>query len=460
MRTTNSSKQEIFETMPIGKALRVMALPAVMSQLIALLYNLADTWFIGRTENPYMVGAVAMVATVFLMVQTIANVFGTGGGTLVVNLLGAGDTAEAEKTASLSLIMAAGCSIVFSVGCWFFMTPLLEFLGAGELTFTYARQYLIPVVVIGTLPTVLANTMSFMLRNVGYSKEAAFGLTFAGLLNMALDPLFMFVLLPDGLQVFGAGAATLIANICSLIYFVVIYLRVTGKSVLRLPKRVETLRPESMRAVFSIGLPAGLSLLFYDLTNMMLNRVSAGHGDLQLAAMGLVLKVERLPLNIGIGICLGMAPLIAYNFAAGNRKRMDDAFRLGRSVGLVIAAACVVTYYAAARGILGAFINEPETVAYGVVILRARCFATPFMFLSFHMVYLMQAVKKGKYAFLLAFIRQLCLNIPMLLLLNALFGMEGLVWSQVSADILNVTISYLIYFRVRRQFPQPGKPAF
>ena len=444
-----NNKKEIFEQMPVPRALAVMALPTIVSQLITLFYNITDTWFIGRTDNPYMVGACSMVATVFLMVQTLSNIFGAGGGTLAVNLLGAGDEEESGKVASLSLVMAAACSLLFSVICYFAMRPLLLFLGASDQTYGYARQYLLLVVIIGAAPTVLSSTMSFMLRNVGYAREAAFGLGFAGLLNVALDPLFMFVLLPDGCQVLGAALATLLSNICSLLYFIRTYRKVAGQSVLRLPTRIERIRGESMRGIFAIGLPSGLSLLFYDLTNMMLNRLSASHGDLNLAAMGIVLKVERLPLNIGIGICLGMAPLIAYNYASGNRKRMMAFFRTARLAGLTISLISVILYFTCAPFIMKLFIQNPDTVSIGVQILKARCFATPFMFLSFHMVYLMQAVKKGSIAFLLAFIRQLCLNIPILLLLNYLFGMDGLVWSQVTADILNVLISYLIYFRLK-----------
>ena len=168
--------REIFETRPVPSALAKMAIPTIVSQLITLIYNIADTWFIGQTNNPYMVAASSLVLTIFLMTTALANLFGVGGGSLVVRLLGKGDEQEAKKVASFSLVMAAGAALLFSVLCLIFMNSLLRLLGASDNTIGYAKQYLLFVVVIGGIPTVLANTMSSMVRNIGYSKEAGFGL--------------------------------------------------------------------------------------------------------------------------------------------------------------------------------------------------------------------------------------------------------------------------------------------
>lgn len=189
---------------------------------------------------------------------------------------------------------------------------------------------------------------------------------------------------------------------------------------------------------------------------MVINRLSASYGDFQLAAMGIVLKVERLPLNIGIGICLGMVPLVAYNYASQDLNRMQAFFRTARLAGLCVAAVSVALYYMGAPWLIRTFIREPATAGYGIQFLRARCFATPFMFLSFHMVHFMQAVGRGKISFYLAVIRQLCLNIPILLVMNAFLGMTGIIWTQMTADMINVLISYIIYSRINRQIFRPG----
>ena len=444
----NEATREIFETWQVPRALAKMAIPTIVSQLITLVYNVADTWFIGQTNNPYMVAASSLVLTVFLMTTGIANLFGVGGGSLVVRLLGRNDEDEAEKVASLSLVMAAASSLVFSVLCFIFMNPLLRLLGASDNTIGFARQYLMFVVVIGCFPTVLANTMSSMVRNIGYSKEAGFGLGMGGVLNVILDPLFMFVVFPNGYQVMGAAVATMLSNFITLAYFIFVYKKLEGKTVLALPRSIEKIRRESMGSLFSVGIPAAMSLLLFDLCNIVINRLASGHGDIELAAIGIVLKVERLPLNIGIGICLGMTPLAAYNYASKNHKRMKDFFRTARLVGLIVSVLCVVFYRICAPYIIGAFISDADTVRFGTQFLQSRCFATPFMFLSFHMVHFMQAVDRGKVSFLLAVIRQLCLNIPLLFFLNMFFGMNGIVWTQLTADFINVAISYVIYARL------------
>ena len=450
MKTTNVNEatREIFETWQVPRALAKMAIPTIVSQLITLVYNVADTWFIGQTNNPCMVAASSLVLTVFLMTTGIANLFGVGGGSLVVRLLGRNDEDEAEKVASLSLVMAAASSLFFSILCFLFMNPLLRLLGASDNTIGFARQYLMFVVVIGCFPTVLANTMSSMVRNIGYSREAGFGLGMGGVLNVILDPLFMFVVFPDGYQVMGAAVATMLSNFITLAYFIFVYKKLEGKTVLALPRSIEKIRRESMGSLFSVGIPAAMSLLLFDLCNIVINRLASGHGDIELAAIGIVLKVERLPLNIGIGICLGMTPLVAYNYASKNHKRMKDFFRTARLVGLIVSVLCVVFYRICAPYIIGAFISDADTVRFGTQFLQSRCFATPFMFLSFHMVHFMQAVDRGKVSFLLAVIRQLCLNIPLLFFLNMFFGMNGIVWTQLTADFINGVISYVIYARL------------
>ena len=448
-RTTD--KTEIFERMSVPKALAVMAIPTVISQIIALIYNMADTWFIGMTDNPYMVAATSLVGTVYLLTAGVANLFGVGGGSLVVRLMGSKDLEEARKVASLSLVMAGGASLVFSALCLVFMNPLLRLLGASDMTIGYARQYLLCVVILGGLPTVLSSTMSAMLRNVGNSKEAGFGVGLGGVLNMILDPIFMFVILPDGWEVLGAALATMMSNVISFIYFICIYRRVSGEGLLAIPRRIEKIRPDSMGSIFSVGVPAAMGLVLYDLTNMVINRLSSAHGDLELSAIGIVLKVERLPQNVCIGICLGMMPLVAYNYAAKNKERMMAVFRAARVAGCVVCLLSLVLYRGFASQIIHAFIDEPATVAFGTEYLRIRSFAAIFMFLSFHVVHFMQAVNQGKTSLGLAAIRQLCLNIPILIILNHFFGMIGVVWTQTVADSINVAVSYLIFGHMRKR---------
>jgi len=182
--------------------------------------------------------------------------------------------------------------------------------------------------------------------------------------------------------------------------------------------------------------------------------LSSGHGDIELAAIGIVLKAERLPINIGLGICFGMMPLIAYNFAAKNHSRMMSFFSTARTYGLIVAAISLVLYRTFAPFIVRAFISDAETVMLGTEFIKVRCLAPAFMFLSFHMVHFMESVDRGKVAFWLCVIRQLCLNIPILIIMDHFFGMKGIVFTQVFADFFNVVATYIIYFRVKASLLQ------
>ncbi len=444
-----AGRTEIFERVPVPRAMAVMALPTIMSQLITLVYNVADTWFIGLTNNPYMVAASSLVLTLYLITAGIANLFGTGGGSLISRLLGSGEEEEAGKVSAVSLMMASAAALAYSLVCLLFREPILRTLGASDRTIGYASGYMMFVLIIGGLPTVLSMTMSNLLRSAGCSRQAAFGLGMGGLLNIVLDPLFMYVILPDGMQVTGAAIATMLSNTAAALYFVMVILRNEQAAVLKFtlagkggPSR------KSYASLFSVGIPAAVSLWLFDLCNIVINKHAAGHGDIELAAIGIVLKAERLPLNIGIGICLGMVPLVGYNYAAKNFGRMEEVFRFARISGLITAVICVVLYRTFGGAVIRFFIRDPATVECGTEYIRARCFATPLMFLCFSMVHFFQAIGRGGISFWLAVIRQIVFNIPMLFLLDRLFGMTGIVWTQASADLLTVIVTYIIYWRV------------
>ena len=187
----------------------------------------------------------------------------------------------------------------------------------------------------------------------------------------------------------------------------------------------------------------------FDLDYVILDKLMVSYHDLALAAIGIVLKVERFPLNVGIGICQGMLPLVAYNYAAGNKKRMEDTIRLARGLGLGIAAVSILLYELFAVQFTRLFIPDAQTVELASQFLRIRVLATPLMFLSFFTVYLFQAFGRGRISLFLGMTRWLVFNIPMLFLLNAVFGMFGLVWSQVTADIFTVLLSFYVYFKYR-----------
>lgn len=446
-----NEKKKIFEEYSALKSLMIMAVPAIVSQLITLIYNIADTWFIGLTDNPAMVAACSLVLPVYMLSIAISNLFGTGGGSLVSRLLGEKNEVEARKVYAISMWMAFVSAMVFAGLSILFMDPILNLLGASNQTLEYARQYLLYVVGIGGIFNVMSMVMSNLIRSAGYSREAGIGISLGGILNIVLDPIFMFIVFPDGMQVTGAAFATMLSNIITFTYFVIISLKIRTKTVISFSLNQGMPDKMSINSIFSVGVPAGVSVLLFDISSMIANKKMSIHGDTALAAYGIVTKIERLPLNIGIGICLGMIPLIAYNYSAKNSKRMKEIFDCARIVGISIAVVCVALYFIFSNDIIVFFIKDAETVRLGTSFLKARCFATPFMFLCFNMVHYFNAIGKGKISFSLAVIRQIIFNIPIMFILDYMYGEFGLVWTQLVADIFTVIASYIIYYAVKRK---------
>ena len=445
-----TDKKYLFEQERPGKALAIMALPTIISQMIVLLYNLADTWYIGRTNDPDMVGASTLAVTLYLAVVALSNVFGVGGGTLMARLEGEKKTDEARKVASYSVAIAALSTLVFSLLILLFINPILRFLGADNATIVYARQYVLMTSVAGGVPTVLSICMPLLIRNVGYARQAGFGVSMGSLLNVALDPLFMFVILPHGKEVLGAGIATMLSNVISMIYFIVMFIKLKDTTVLSIPTRIEKIGTENIKALYSVGLPAALSIFLFDVVTIALNKMIVEYGNIPLAAMGIVIKVERLPMYIGIGIGLGMVPLVAYNYGAGNVERMKEISMVARRAVIISSIICTTLMVVFARPIMWEFIKNEATVGYGVAFLKARALAMPFMVIGNFIVHYMNAVGKGKVSLVLAVIRHLVLILPVMIVMNLILGLNGLVWSQLIADVINTVVSFMIFRHVEQ----------
>lgn len=442
---SRASQEDVFQSLPVPTALRNMIVPAISSQLIVLIYNMADTFFVGKTNNPYMVAGTSLILPVFNITLCLAGLAGIGGGSLISRLLGQGQEEEARRVSAFSLYLGLAIAALFAVGIAVFMEPVLGLLGAGENTYAYARQYALCVIVIGGIPTVLSNVLANLIRSIGRSREASAGIILGGLLNIALDPLFMFVILPHGQEVLGAGLATCLSNCTAFLFFVAVLLRMGKGAVVTFSPKGGLPRRGSIAAVFGVGVPSAIATFLFDLDYVIIDKLMVSYDDLALAAVGIVLKVERFPLNVGIGICQGMMPLVAYNYSAGNKQRMEDTIRLARRLGLTIAAISILLYEVFAVQFSHLFIADTQTVELASQFLRIRVLATPLMFLSFFTVYLFQAFGKGQISLFLGVTRWLAFNIPMLFLLDAIFGMFGIVWSQATADILTVALSLYVY---------------
>ena len=444
-------KKELFETVPIPRALTALAVPTIISQLITMIYNLADTYFIGMTDDPLKVAAASLAYTLFFIMNALSNLFGIGGGSLISRLLGKQQRSEASTVGAFSFYGTIIVAALYSLGCFVFMEPLLYLLGATDNTLEYAASYTLWVVVVGGIPSTLGMTLAHLLRSEGYSKQAGFGLGMGGVLNILLDPLFMFVLLPAGSEVTGAAIATMLSNLVAMCYFALVYLRLRGSTVMSVSPADAKRGVSFCREIFSVGFPSALGSLLSCVSNIVVNKLSSGYGDLPVAAMGIVKKIDMLPMNVGMGLCQGMLPLVAYNYASGDHKRMKSAMSCARIAGMGFAAVCIVIFELLSGQLVELFIGDAETVALGRDFLRIACLATPFMISNFQMSYTFQALGRGTESLLLSSCRQGIVNIPLLFLNNYLFGLFGIIWTQLVSDLITLVLSVLMYRRVNRK---------
>ena len=264
----------------------------------------------------------------------------------------------------------------------------------------------------------------------------------------------MFVLLPPGHEILGAGLATALTNTFTCTYFVITILRLHNP-ILHFSLKDGLPGSVLLASFFGVGIPAAMGPFLFDLDYIVLDRLMAAHSDIALAAIGIVLKAERLPLNVGIGLCLGMVPLAAYNYSAKNYVRMQSVLKATRTAGIAISIGSIALYELFAPYLIRIFIKDPATVALGTDFLRIRVLATIMMFLSFIYVYFFQALGQGRMALFLVIMRWFMINIPMLFILDRFFGQYGLAWSQLVSDVLVAFLSWLLYRKYRKKHLLP-----
>ena len=446
-----TAKRELFEKMPVPKALATLAIPTIISQLITMIYNLADTFFIGMADNPSMTAASSVAFTLVFMMNALPNLFGVGGGSLISRLMGEKRDDEAGGVASFSFYMTLICASIYSVAVLIFMDPLLKMLGATSGSIVFAREYAFWVVVIGAVPATLSMTMAQLLRSEGFAGKASFGLGLGGVLNIILDPIFMFVILEKGNEVKGAAMATMISNVVVLIYFIINYLLIKKQTVISLNPRKALLKSEHIKAVFAVGIPSALGSLLACISNIVINNLASSYeylyGDVPVAAIGIAKKIDMLPMNVGFGLCQGMMPLVAYNFASGDHKRMRAIARAARNASMIFAGFCILLFQLFATQIAGVFNGHEQTVQMSTDFLRILCIAVPFMLFNLQISFTFQAMGMGKQSLILSSLRQGVVNIPLLFIMNAIFGLYGIVWTQLISDIITGVISYMVYYK-------------
>lgn len=441
----------LFEEMPVPQAVATLAIPTIISQVVTMIYNLADTFFVGQLGDPAMVAAVSLVSPWFNLLTALGNLFGLGGSSLVSRMLGVHDHKDIKYVSAFSIWGGSFFTLLFSLGTWLCRRPLLEFLGASADTYHYAQSYLLWVVAVGGVPTMISLALGHLLRSEGHARQASTGMMFGGILNVVLDPVFIFVF---HLNVAGAAMATAFSNAASVIFFVAQYLRLQGQTAVRLSPRYFTLR--FTRQIFSVGLASALATTLGNASNMVMVHLASGYGDIPVAAYGIVKRIDQLPLNVSMGLCQGFMPLVGYTFAAQKYDRMRRVSTFSWKTALVMSACFVACFAAFAPQILHMFIPEAETSALGASFLRIACLAVPLTSVNFLISYTLQAMGKGVQSAILTFSRQGLLNIPLLILMNFIFGLYGMIWTQLVVEVIMLPVSLGMYFHTFRNLQKPA----
>ena len=443
------NRTEIFENTPIKKAVLLQIVPAIASQMIALLYNLADTYFVGLINDPVQTAAITVVSPCFVMLTAISNLFGVGGASAIARALGKKEPDRARQIASVSFWGGLVMGILFALLFWLLERPILTLCGAREETFAVVMAYAKWVVVIGGPWTVLNTLLANLVRAEGSARRAFVGVSLGGVLNIALDPLFV---LPRflGWGAAGAGIATAISNMAATVYFLCGIFRRRQDTVLSVaPGHLRHIRAH-LGGILVIGFPSALQYALTVVAVAAQAKFVSAYPTEAVAALGIVKKIDQLPLYFSIGVANGLLPLLAYNHAAGNTARRSQAFRFGTLTAVSFSLCCLILFELFAEPLVGLFIENPQTVAYGASFLRLMVTAMPMMSVCYPMIVQFQAMGKAGESLICSVLRKGVLDIPLLFIMDALLPLYGCMLVQPTVDSISLIVALLLYRRIRK----------
>lgn len=442
---------ELLERSPVPQAILKLSIPTVLSNIVSLLYNLTDTYFIGLLDDPVQLGAISLAFPVFMLIQAIGNVFGNGAPSYISRCLGAKRYDEVKRTSAVSVYVSSAATIVIGIAIFAFMDPILHLLGTSQTNIGPTRSYL-QVIVAFAVVIILQVILSSMLRAVGKVKEAVIGIIIGTVLNIILDPVFILILHQG---VAGAAIATIIGNFVGVVYYIVVYIR----GDISLSIQLKDCRP-SIRIfseVLKIGLPNSVSVIIMSCSNIILNNLASDFGDHVVSAYGVSGKLIQMVFMIVVGYVTGYMPFAGYNYGAGNFKRMLSALKFTMLSGTGICLVLLIPFIWLSPNFVGAFTTDAQIIDVGVRFLRAQAWAVPIMAVQSTMMVTFQATGQAIRAMTVNMGRQLLYNIPFLFLFSHFWGLNGLLHAQMAADYCTVITAVLIGIPLLRNLYQKSK---
>lgn len=435
-------ENELFERASVPKAYMKLALPVVMSMMVSLVYNMVDTYFIALTGKQELVAGVSLAAPIFTLMIAFGDIFGLGGSSLISRLFGERRDEEAKRASAFCLWAAIGFGIFVTIVLLVFRTPILKLLGTDAATFEYAGEYYTWIAV-GAASIILGLVPSNILRTEGLATQAMAGSILGSIVNIILDPVFIFGL---GQGAAGAAMATVIGNVIADVY----YIYVMNKKAKRLSVSLKEIKiPGTMiRDILVIGIPASITNLMQSIMIMITNHYLIAYGTDKVAAMGIALKANMISAFILVGFAFGGQPLVGYNYGAKNQKRLKEILRFAYlfEAGLALAFTILISIFA--PFIIKIFMNQSDIITNGAMMLRFQQFSMVFMAITLVSTCVCQSVGSAAGALILSISRQGVLYAISLMVLNAIFGYTGIIATQACADVLTAVIALAIIRKV------------
>ena len=431
-------KTYLFESDDIFSSVLTLALPSVIGQIILVIYNLADTFFIGSTQNNDMITAVTVCMPAYMFLSAVSNLFGAGGAGTVSRCLGRGDRASASGISAFAIWGCTAAAAIYCSAAFLFRRTFIDLLGGStSAVYYYSERYLLIVVIICGIPTAMSMLLAHLLRSEGHSVLSSIGIAGGGILNIILDPVFMFKLLPSGSEVIGAALATGLSNILAYIYYVIVLIVIRPHSVITPRLNESSFSPVLIKEVLITGGPSCLMTLCENISYAFLDKLISYAGTIAQAGVGVAKKINMLPHCIVRGISQGVLPMIAYNWASGDHGRMKKTLLVGTQLALVSAAVCMGVCLFSTGSLCGLFLpGGTESCSYACSFLRILCLGGPFSAVAYMMISFFQAVGMGRQSLILALLRKGILDIPIMLLLFSFVSTSSVVWATPAADII------------------------
>ncbi len=431
----NDEKIELFENMPVRKAVMKLSVPTVLSSLVMVIYNLADTYFVGMLNNPIENSAVTLAAPLLLAFNAVNNLFGVGSSSMMSRALGRKDYDTVYRSSAFGFYCSVISGALFSLLYIVLHIPLLKVLGADSETMAATAQYLKWTVGCGAVPAILNVVLAYLVRAEGASLHASVGTMSGCILNIILDPFFV---LPQFLNMgaAGAGLATFISNCIACIYFFVLLFAKRKSTYVCISPKKFGFKKEIVSGVFAVGIPASIQNLLNVTGMTVLNNFTAAFGSSAVAAMGIAQKINMIPMQVALGFSQGIMPLISYSYASKNVKRMKKSLVFSSEISIGFLLMATIGFYIFSGGLISLFMQNAAIVAYGSRFLRGMCLSLPFLCMDFIAVGVFQACGMGKKSLIFAIMRKIVLEIPALFLLNYIYPLYGLAYAQTVSEII------------------------